>query len=381
MATETLDLQSDPPPDYGSADTSKILESEETADSEENRKVNRKKLVQGMLLSVLYAVALAFSVPCLQLLGSVSMGSMELLLLAYSAHVLCSVPVWLICSGRLCTLVSEEGLWLLVAASANGTATAFFYLSAEVLPSGVIGAVEEGTFLLFSILVTWYLNKHMGKLLLVAAAICLLGLILFAISSLVMDPLRHQNRNLLRSLVMPTKDMDISKAVLYNFHPSMAYLLLVLSAVLLAIANLIINRKFHETPFVKLLLFFPVVGLVTSLMITYSFTSPVWDFALIFPDEYLPFMGFILLFIISATSLYAAWMLTPAPIFGLISSGGIVLYLVLHYTIPVPGIHPGTPDALEYVGAFLIILANIIGPLSELGLCPPDRLEKKKEET
>ncbi|ELU13696.1 hypothetical protein CAPTEDRAFT_220425 [Capitella teleta] len=328
--------------------------------------LDNRSLFIGVGFALLFAVSTTLSIPCLQLLGAHTVQPMELLFYGFLAHLLTSVPVWGVCWGRLKKLEPDQAKWFTVAALCNGMSTSLFYMSAETLPSGVVGALGQGSLLLLSIIITVALDRHISKALMAATAVCVVGLVLYLISVTYYDPV----------VVIPLPSVNIShdplligtqkRNVLTSFHPSMSYILLVLSSLLYIGANFIMHRKLSQASFSKVLLFFPVVGFLVATILLFLLTTPVWTLDLSAPRHLLPFIGFIVLFDICGVSLYASWMRTPPPVFSLIAAGSIALLVLLQYVIKVPEIQSGHPDALEIIGAILILVANAIGAIGEL---------------
>lgn len=328
-----------------------------------------KSLLIGIGLAFLFSISTTLSIPCLQLLGPKTAKPMELMFFGFLGHLITSIPVWFFCWGRLQKLEWHQAKWLTVAGIANGLSTSCFYMSAESLPSGVVGALGQGSLLFVSILAVAVLDKKIGVTLVVASVVCVIGLILYLTSVLYYDPVTVIPPPYINTstdpLLLGSKSHS-TRNVITEFHPSMSYIVLIISSFLLILANVIIHKKFTKVSISKLLLFFPVIGFITVTILMFSITTPHWGLDLSKPQYLWPFLGFIVLFDISNVSLYACWMRTPAPIFSLIAATSIAFLVIVQYTVNVPDIESGHPDALEILGALLILAANVIGTVGEL---------------
>lgn len=337
---------------------------EEAIDAEEHQFPPKSiaDMLWGTTNAIGHVIALASSLCCAQALGGI-VPPFELNAWRYLAQFAFVLPI---ISSKCISLIPEkkDAIWLILVALCYISFNLSYYTSALYLPVGTVGGMLPSMMIIIVTIVTLVLDRQCACHVAVASVTCIVGVLLVTQPEFVFkesSPTARYN-----PVCSPTTDNLTSNTSsewgrslhTTDVHVATGYIWLAGTAVSGSANMFFINKKLNN-----------VSGLATCFWVAVGGVLSQFIAMAIFEQPYVPTNGKCIGLLIGHAVLtgcaficltFACQLINPA-IVSLLTTLQVGMLFVAQYTI-FKSIYPGKSNMLEFIGAALTFVGNVISP-------------------
>lgn len=344
--------------------------------------------VLGCVWSLATVIGVVLGTACAQALGG-TIPPFELNMWRYAAQVALAVPTFAVKHSNLYLIPEKRHVfWIGLVSVSSSAYNIFFYTATTFLPAGTVGGLEPSFVLMLIAGVAIVRFRVCNLHTILAIVACVVGVILLIQPHVIFrgvlpsaafyNPICTLSNDNSNTSFKPTNDtyhtvqnhnfsssFNASAAVAENarqIQEAKGYMLIVSSAVSIAIGYVVTTEKLHDCDSLLLVIWIGMIG--TGLSAIFSLSLETFSI----PGSRvcgLLLIGHAFGAGLSTFACTVALQMVGSVTVSLITCLQSAFLFVLQYTL-LKNINPGKHNAVEIIGAVLVVLGNVIGPGYEL---------------